>query len=73
MLRLKIIAFFQQGVVETELFLPWSSQQLRKDIYANCVVVSERSEKEGAYFQLRGDPATLDRLREQFAQLGSPD
>ena len=71
-LRLKIIAFFQQGVVETELFLPWSAQQLRKDIYASCVVVSERAEAEGAFFLVRGEPATLDRLREQFAQLNPP-
>lgn len=71
-LRLKIIAFSQRGVVETELFLPWSAQQLRKDIYASCVVVSERAEAEGAFFLVRGEPATLDRLREQFAQLNSP-
>jgi len=71
-LRLKIIAFFQQDVVETELFLPWSAQQLRKDIYASCVVVSERAEAEGAFFLLRGESATLDRMREQFAQLNSP-
>jgi len=67
-LRLAIIAFFQQGLVEAELFLPWSAQQLRKEIYASCEVLEESADEAGALFRVRGESETLERLREQFAQ-----
>ena len=69
-LRLRIIEFFQQGLVEAELFLPWSAQQLRGEIYARCQVLAERADEDGAFFSIRGEPATIDSLREQFAQIG---
>ena len=62
-----IVAFFQRDQVETELFLPWSAQQLRGEIFARCEVLAERAEDEGAYFSVRGEPGALDSLR---AQLG---
>ena len=52
---------------EAELLLPWSAQQLRKELYANCEVLEERAEDEGAVFRLRGEPDTIERLRAQFA------
>ena len=70
-LRLAIIAFFQQGLVETELLLPWSAQQLRKDIYASCEVLAESADEDGAVFRLRGEPETLEKLRQQFATAGT--
>jgi GTP-binding protein HflX len=66
-LRQTIVAFFQQDLIEAELLLPWSAQQLRKEIYANCEVLEERAEDEGAVFRLRGEPDTVERLRAQFA------
>jgi len=66
-LRLAIIAFFQKDLVETELFLPWSAQHRRKDIYASCQVLAERADEDGAFFQVRGDGAMLEQLREQCA------
>lgn len=66
-LRLQIIAFFQQHLVEDELFLPWSAQQLRGEIYATCQVIAERAEAEGAYFQLRGEGEAIERLRDRLA------
>jgi GTP-binding protein HflX len=63
-LRLAIIAFFQRDLVEAELLLPWSAQQLRKDIYANCEVLEERADEAGAIFRLRGEPAAIEALRE---------
>jgi GTP-binding protein HflX len=68
-LRQTIIAFFQQDLVEEELFLPWSAQQLRGEIYANCQVLDERGDGDGAFFRVRGEAETLARLREQFAQV----
>ena len=64
-----IITFFQRDLVEDELFLPWTAQQLRGEIFARCEVLTERADDEGAFFQVRGDPADLDSLREQLAQL----
>ena len=62
----KIVEFFQKDLVEAELFLPWTAQNLRGEIYANCQVLNERSEEEGAYFQIRGEPNVVNGLREQL-------
>lgn len=63
-----IIDFFQQTLVEDEIFLPWSAQQLRGEIYANCTVCEERADSEGAFFRVRGEPSVIQRLREQLDQ-----
>ncbi|WP_090828207.1 GTPase HflX [Nitrosovibrio tenuis] len=63
-----IVAFFQQDLVEDELFLPWSAQQLRSKIYESCKVLEERADGEGAFFRVRGEPTVVKGLREQFAQ-----
>ncbi|WP_029146807.1 GTPase HflX [Methylophilus sp. 5] len=65
MLRQHIIDFFQQDLVEAEIFLPWSAQQLRGKIYSTCQVLNERSEEEGAFFTVRGEPHDINSLREQ--------
>jgi GTPase len=69
MLRQKIVDFFQQDLVEAELFLPWSAQQLRGKIYSTCQVLGERSEDEGAFFTVRGEPNDINSLREQLMLL----
>jgi GTP-binding protein HflX len=66
LLHKAIVAFFQRDLVEDELFLPWSAQQLRKDIYANCEVLQERADEAGAFFRVRGESETLDRLKERL-------
>lgn len=70
-LHQKIVDFFQQDLVEAELFLPWSAQQLRGKIYSTCQVLGERSEDEGAFFNVRGEPNDIDSLREQVLLLQS--
>lgn len=67
-LREVILAFFRRDLVEEELFLPWSAQQLRGQVYANFEVLEERADGEGAFFRVRGEAATLRTLREQFGQ-----
>lgn len=62
----KIVAIFQQNFVELELFLPWSAQQLRKNIYENCEVLDERADEDGAFFRVRGEPVAMEKLREQL-------
>jgi len=61
-----IVAFFQRDQVEAELFLPWSAQQLRGEIFARCEVLSERADEAGAFFSVRGEQAVLDSLRVQL-------
>ena len=63
-----IMAFFQQDLVETELFLPWTAQQLRGEIFARCEVLAEHADEEGAHFRVRADQADLDSLRERLGQ-----
>lgn len=63
-----IVAFFQRDLVEAELFLPWSAQQLRKDIYANCEVLGERADEAGAFFSVRGESDAVTRLQGRFAR-----
>jgi GTP-binding protein HflX len=53
-LREVILGFFQRDLVEAELFLPWSAQQLRGEIFSNCQVLEERADEDGAIFQVRG-------------------
>lgn len=65
-LHQKIVEFFQQNLIETEFFLPWSAQQLRGAIYASCQVLEERSDNEGTFFRVRGEPAAIENLHGQL-------
>ena len=64
-----IITFFQQDLIEAELYLPWSVQQLRGEIYSNCQVQEERSDDEGTHFRVRGEPVTVNNLQARLLQL----
>jgi GTP-binding protein HflX len=66
-LREAIRAFFQRNLIEAELFLPWSAQKMRGQIFATCTVLEERADGEGAFLRVRGEPEDVERLREQFA------
>jgi GTP-binding protein HflX len=65
-LHAAIVAFFQRDLIEAELLLPWSAQQMRGEIFSHCEVLEERAEGEGAYLRVRGEPETVERLRGQF-------
>lgn len=62
-LREAILAFFRKNLVEAELFLPWTAQQLRGEIFDSCEVLEERSGDEGATFRVRGEAEALKRLK----------
>jgi len=68
-LREVIVAFFQGNLVEDEIFLPWSAQQLRGEIYTRCEVLEERADGEGAFFRVRGERDAVKALREQFGEV----
>jgi GTP-binding protein HflX len=67
-LRAAIVAYFQQRLVEAELFLPWSAQKLRGEIFATCEVLEERADGEGAFLRVRGEPAAVKQLRERLGE-----
>ncbi|MFT3733742.1 MAG: GTPase HflX [Rhodocyclaceae bacterium] len=69
-LHAQIVSWFQRDLVEAELRLPWSAQHLRRDIYAHCQVLHEDADEDCAIFQVRGEPAAVERL---LAQLAPPD
>ena len=66
-LHAAIVGFFREQLIEAELFLPWSAQQLRGEIFARCEVIEERADDDGAFFRVRADEATLNSLREHAA------
>lgn len=67
-LRQMIVRFFQRDLVETELLLPWSAQQLRGELYASCEVLEEKADVGGAIFRVRGDHDMLESLRRRFSR-----
>ena len=67
-LRATIVAFFQKDLVEDTLFLPWSEQQLRGEIYANCQVLEESADENGALFRIRADAEAIKALREKLGE-----
>ena len=67
-LHAAILAFFRRDLVEAELFLPWSAQRLRGEIFSACEVLDERADEAGAFLRVRAEPATVDALREQLAR-----
>ena len=67
-LHKEIRAFFDRRLVEAELFLPWSAQQLRGDLFAYCEVLEERADADGAFFRVRGEREAIEGLRERIGQ-----
>jgi len=61
-----IRAFFNKRLVTAELFLPWSAQHLRGDLFANCEVLEEQADAEGASFSVRGERKDIAALRERI-------
>ncbi len=67
-LRAAIVAYFQKDLVEAELFLPWSAQKLRGEIFSDCEVVEERAANDGTHFKVRGEPDAVKRLKKKLGK-----
>jgi GTP-binding protein HflX len=61
-----IRANFRRRLVKAELFVPWSAQHLRGELFAHCEVQEERAETEGAFFRVRGERKDIEGLRERI-------
>lgn len=57
-----IVQFFQKDLIESEIFLPWSAQELRGEIFASCEVLEERADEAGAFFRFRAQPDMVAKL-----------
>ena len=49
-----------------KLFLPWAAQSLRGEIFATCKELEERTDAEGAFLRVRGQPETVKACTERF-------
>ena len=65
-----IVDIFQKDLIESEIFLPWSAQELRGEIFSFCEVLEERAEEEGAFFRFRATPDVVARLIELTEKMG---
>jgi GTP-binding protein HflX len=57
-----IVEVFQKDLIESEIFLPWSAQELRGEIFASGEVLEERADEAGAFFRFRALPDVVARL-----------
>jgi GTP-binding protein HflX len=62
-LRGRLVAFFARDLVEDDLHVPYSRQQLRGEIFAACEVLGERYTDDGVVFRVRAPLALLEKLR----------
>ena len=65
-MRVAIMVFFQKDLIEASIFLPWTTQKQRGEIFAKCEVLEEHADSEGAFFRIRGERDTVNALREQL-------
>jgi GTPase len=68
-LQKTIQTFFSKQLVKSKLFLPWSAQQLRGELFSQCEVLEELADEKGAFFSVRGDPAAIASLQAKIDQL----
>ena len=61
-------AFFARGLVKAELFLPWSLQKLRGEVFDTCEVLEERVEAEGAFIRVRGEREVIESLKQRIGR-----
>jgi len=62
-------AFFGRRLAKAELFLPWSAQQLRGELFAYCEVLEELADTEGTLFRVRAEPKVIEDLRGRIAEV----
>ena len=67
-LHAAILTFFRRDLIEAEIFLPWSEQNLRGKIFEDYEVLEERADGAGTFFRIRGEPDTVNALRKQLDQ-----
>ena len=67
-LRQTLIDWFEAGMQEGELLVPYAKRGLMGDIYENARVVEETWDEAGAHLKLKAPDEVLARLRTQLAR-----
>jgi GTP-binding protein HflX len=62
-LRARMVAFFERDMVEEELMVPYTRQQLVGEIHSTCRVLAERCDEVGRHLTVRAHPSVIARLR----------
>jgi GTP-binding protein HflX len=70
-LRERIVSFFERGMVEEELVVPYAQQRIVAEAHASARVLSETHDEHGTRLRLRATPEVLARLRERGRSLRS--
>jgi GTP-binding protein HflX len=65
-LHARLQAYFARDLVEAQLFLPWSDQTLRGEVFSRCEVLAEEADADGARLTVRGDPAAIESLKRRL-------
>jgi GTP-binding protein HflX len=63
LLRERILGFFERGMVEAEILVPYARQRVVGEAHAACRVLSEAHEETGTRLRVRGRPDVVERLR----------
>ncbi len=66
-LRETIITFFEAAMVDDQIVLPYTKQELLGDVYDNARVLSEDYDITGRIMKVRGLPGAIARLRRTLA------
>ncbi len=66
-LRDRIVAFFEQGMLEADLGVSWAQGALIARIHALCRVLSEKNDETGTVLTVRASEQTLAKLRKEIA------
>ena len=66
-LRDFVVAFFEAGMVEDVLVLPYTKQGLIGEVYESARVLSEEYDEAGRVLKVRGLPGAIARLRRRLA------
>ena len=69
-LRAHILESFDEGLVEADLFLPWSDAGLLGEVHAHTRVIEERHEGDGVYLHIKGRRADVARIQSRNAAHG---
>jgi GTP-binding protein HflX len=71
-LRARLLEVFRRDFVDAEIFVKWSEQKLRSNIFENVEVLEERADDAGTLLRIRGESAIVNALRTQLGWTADP-
>ncbi len=68
-LREHIIGFFEKGMVDEEVFIPYAASRAVGQVRAKVRVLGESHDENGTHFLVRAHPSTLRKLRRDLDEV----